>query len=266
MGVDQSPQPYIGAVPPGAYWIRNSYSGNALDLEGSNAAPGTPIVNYQVHRGLNQKWILEPGIRGYKIKNAKTGTFMGFASHDGINKGSSISGNPAAIEWDIVSEGSNYKIRLSADTSLILDLANYGTENGNKVIVWPDNCGANQHWILESCNPATYVGIIGPGAYWIRNGHTKAALDLAVPSCAPATPVINGEITRRPSQKWILETGTHGFRFKNAETGTYLSIAYRLAPVKYMNVTCNPLPMEWDVVKNGWNYRFVVFSSIGVQS
>ncbi|KAG8929960.1 hypothetical protein FRC02_004846 [Tulasnella sp. 418] len=121
----------------------------ALDLAGANPAPGTPVVNYHVHRGQNQKWMLESGNKGYRIKNAQTGTYLGLAANVIEKQGNSVSCNPTPAEWDVVADGSNFIIKLASNKNMVLDLA-YGVgKDGNKIIIWPMHGGANQQWIIE---------------------------------------------------------------------------------------------------------------------
>ncbi|KAG8964879.1 hypothetical protein FRC03_001268 [Tulasnella sp. 419] len=148
-GTVTNPNLYVGALAPGAYWIRNAHSKGALDLSQGDPTPGKPIVNWVPHGGEHQKWILESGTAGYKVKNAHTKTYLSFATNVSAAQNSSVSGNPTPVEWELVALGSNYQLLLAKNRSLVLDLADWKNNNGNRIIVWSNHKGANQQWIFE---------------------------------------------------------------------------------------------------------------------
>jgi len=139
---------YSGPLRAGTYAVRNAYSNAALDLAASDPAPGTAIANWTAHGGNNQKWTLEPGENGYKIKNVAAGTYLSFASGVPAAIGSRVSGNPTPVEWQLERQenGPNYFIHLASDPKLVLDLMDFKTENGAKIAAYPKNGGQNQLW------------------------------------------------------------------------------------------------------------------------
>jgi len=138
---------YVGAVPPGAYRIRNAYTGTALDLSGGGANDGTPCIGYHVGTGINQVWHLEQGQNGYTFKNGASGTFAGFREQptDGVL----LSGNSQSVEWQVNQADEGYQLHVASNPSLVVDLADGLKDDGAKICIWTNKNGQNQKWLLE---------------------------------------------------------------------------------------------------------------------
>ncbi|KAG8931814.1 hypothetical protein FRC03_011340 [Tulasnella sp. 419] len=139
---------YRGAVNPGTYYIRNVHTGTALDLAGGASTDGTKVIGYSAGSGNNQKWTLEPGSRGYRLKNAQSGTYAGFQSHESPTDGVLLTGNRNAPEWDVKQADQGYQFFIPG-TNYVLDLASGDRSDGAKICLWTNKGENNQKWNLQ---------------------------------------------------------------------------------------------------------------------
>lgn len=139
---------YRGAVQPGTYFIRNVHTGTALDLAGGAANDGTRVIGYSAGSGNNQKWTLEPGLKGYRLKNAQSGTYCGYQRHESPTDGVLLTGNNNSVEWDVRQADQGYQLFL-AGTNYVLDLASGDASDGAKICLWTNKGGNNQKWNFQ---------------------------------------------------------------------------------------------------------------------
>ncbi|KAG8910018.1 hypothetical protein FRC00_009015 [Tulasnella sp. 408] len=150
---------YKGAVPPGTYRVHSVHANTALDLYGGGKDENTPVLSYSVHTGPNQIWTFETGTYGYRIKNVASGTYLGFkelpkgkddpATGKPPSQGTELAGHSQPVEWTVTQADKGYLIHWAENQELVIDLAEGKTQDGTKIIVWPQHGGDNQKWRIE---------------------------------------------------------------------------------------------------------------------
>ncbi|WP_329048199.1 endo-1,4-beta-xylanase [Streptomyces violaceus] len=128
-----------GSSPgPNPTRLRNEGSGRCLDVDGANAAGGTPMIIWDCHGNANQRFTQNgPALQVLgKCLNvppdAAAGTRVQIQDCDG----------GANQQWVLNGNGT---IR-NGQNGLCLDVNGGGTANGSAVIVWNCHNGANQRW------------------------------------------------------------------------------------------------------------------------
>ncbi|MCC9710774.1 ricin-type beta-trefoil lectin domain protein [Streptomyces sp. MNU76] len=123
---------------PTTFRLRNEGSGRCLDVDGANAANGTPLIIWDCHSNANQQF----------TQNGAALQVLGKCAHvpPGAAAGTRVQvqdcGGGANQQWVFNSNGT---IR-NAQTGLCLDVNGASTAGGSAVIVWNCHDGANQRW------------------------------------------------------------------------------------------------------------------------
>jgi hypothetical protein len=140
---------YSGVLPLACYHVRNVHTGTALDLSGSSPADGTRVIGYQAGGDANQRWDLESGSQGYRIRNKAAGSYLGFQSHEQVQDGLLLTGNKNPIEWVLKQADQGYQVHLASNENLVLDLASGDASDGAKICLWSNNGQNNQKWNFQ---------------------------------------------------------------------------------------------------------------------
>lgn len=123
---------------PTTFRLRNEGSGRCLDVDGANAAGGTPLIIWDCHSNANQQF----------TQNGAALQVLGKCAHvpPGAGAGTRVQvqdcDGGAHQQWALNSNGT---IR-NAQTGLCLDVNGASTAGGSAVIVWNCHDGANQRW------------------------------------------------------------------------------------------------------------------------
>ncbi|WNZ07138.1 ricin-type beta-trefoil lectin domain protein [Streptomyces sp. 11x1] len=123
---------------PTTFRLRNEGAGRCLDVDGANAANGTPLIIWDCHSNANQQFTQNGAalqVLGKCVHvppGAAAGTRVQVQDCDG----------GANQQWVFNSNGT---IR-NAQTGLCLDVNGASTTGGSAVIVWNCHDGANQLW------------------------------------------------------------------------------------------------------------------------
>jgi poly(3-hydroxybutyrate) depolymerase len=123
---------------PTTFRLRNEGAGRCLDVNGANAANGTPMIVWDCHGNANQQFTQNGQalqVLGKCLNvpsDAAAGTRVQIQDcNGGTNQ-----------QWALNSNGT---IR-NAQNGLCLDVNGAGTANGSAVVVWSCHDGANQRW------------------------------------------------------------------------------------------------------------------------
>jgi endo-1,4-beta-xylanase len=123
---------------PTTFRLRNEGSGRCLDVDGGNAANGTPMITWDCHSNANQQFTRNGAalqVLGKCLNvppDAAAGTRVQIQDCTG----------GASQQWVLNSNGT---IR-NGQNGLCLDVNGASTANGSAVIVWSCHGGANQRW------------------------------------------------------------------------------------------------------------------------
>lgn len=123
---------------PTTFRLRNEGAGRCLDVNGANAANGTPLIVWDCHSNANQQFTQNGQalqVLG-KCLNVPTDAAAGTRVQiQDCNSGTNQ-------QWVFNSNGT---IR-NGQNGLCLDVSGAGTANGSAVVVWSCHDGANQRW------------------------------------------------------------------------------------------------------------------------
>ncbi|WP_244299045.1 ricin-type beta-trefoil lectin domain protein [Streptomyces viridochromogenes] len=123
---------------PSTFRLRNEGSGRCLDVDGANAANGTPMIIWDCHSNTNQQF----------TQNGAALRVLGKCVHvpAGATAGTRVQiqdcGGGAGQQWVFNSNGTIS----NGQNGLCLDVSGAGTAGGSAVIVWNCHDGANQRW------------------------------------------------------------------------------------------------------------------------
>ena len=141
-----------GPIPGGRYFLRNSASGDVLDVPGGNTANGTRLEQWPFNGGANQQWTLtDLGCGLYTIMNVATGKSID------VN-GQSLYDGGVVDQWDYTG-GANEQFLLTpaatGSTAYRIDNLNslkalddpgYSNTAGTDIDQWWYLGGSNQQW------------------------------------------------------------------------------------------------------------------------
>ncbi len=141
---------------PPFFMIVNRNSGMALDLIGGNTGNGARINQWSYdYNGPNQRWALAPTENSdhFRIVSWVSGKAASI-DMDSTAPGAQLhawdyTGNNPGQQFDLIDAGNGwYKIK-NVKSGLVLEVANAGTGNDNKVQQNTDNGGTHQQWRLQ---------------------------------------------------------------------------------------------------------------------
>jgi mannan endo-1,4-beta-mannosidase len=134
----------------GVYWITAKHSGKALDVQDWNQEAGGNVFQYDLHRGLNQQWIVTQANAGYYFifskfsgkcldvdgasKEVAANVFQ-WSFHGGTNQ-----------QWELLDAGGGYFHIMNRNSMKVLDVAGFSSENCANVMQYELHGGDNQKW------------------------------------------------------------------------------------------------------------------------
>lgn len=138
-------------IADGDYTLTNNDSGLVLDDPGGTTQPGTPMYQWTLNGGLNQKWFFaSDGNGSYTIQNVMSHLFLtdtnGSASPISLAQG--LPAGDATQLWSVTPSGSGYVIKNKA-TGLVFDDSRGTWTPGPSIILYPPNGGLNQNWKIQ---------------------------------------------------------------------------------------------------------------------
>lgn len=149
------------------YTLTNAASGQLMDVRYGSTAPGAPVVQWPSKNGANQQWLLTRTSSGaYTVRSANSGLCLDVPDPQNsvpqlVQNTCNGSGDQ---QWKIESVGGGTYTLANAASGLLVDNKESLDKEGNEIIQWPSNGGANQHWTLTpALTPLTRVGTYTAG-------------------------------------------------------------------------------------------------------
>ncbi|KAG8993471.1 hypothetical protein FRB94_010734 [Tulasnella sp. JGI-2019a] len=238
-------QLYTGDVAPGHYVITSKLVNQAINLFGNQAEDDTPIIIYPECGTKNERWDLIPGDRGYRFRNAITGTYLSSLQVETVGIGTVVTGNRDPIEFIVqLAEEGSYYIRLASNPSLVVDIKDASTQACTPLVLLIRDNGGNQRWNFGSGRPA-------PGKYLICSLLADQVLDIPTGSSEDFTPITTNTVDNSEHQIWELILGDNAYQFKNVHTGTYLGYPHNENSQMALTITGNSNPVEFTIERVG---------------
>jgi uncharacterized protein YvpB len=229
----------------GVYTITNVFSGKVLDVEAARKAGGAKVIQYHKTDGANQQWTLQKNEDGsYVITSVLDTSFVLDVSGSSDKNGAEIiiwrrRANAANQSFFLIPVQSTtpqagnvsfadgaYFIQDSLSPVRTLDITGNSTAQDAQVILWDENGGQNQKFVLTR-------DVLG--LYAIRPLHSGKALGVLPPSRelvhSPYLSAHSDDISYL-SQRWVLSTEESAeagasasvVRITNAATGLVLDV------------------------------------------
>ncbi|MGC0342417.1 glycosyl hydrolase family 95 catalytic domain-containing protein [Streptomyces sp. SLBN-8D4] len=135
----------------GPFKLVNRKSGKVMDVSGSSASDGGPVIQYTWSGGANQQWKLLPDHDGsFRLSNVNSGKVLdvpGSSTSNGTALDQSSDANGTHQWWKLVPAATSGYYRLvNIKSGLCADVQSGSTADGAKIIQWPANGGSNQEW------------------------------------------------------------------------------------------------------------------------
>jgi hypothetical protein len=139
-------------VADGDHVLLNLYSQLVLDDPGWSTASGIAIYEWPANGRLNQEWFLSYNGNGYyTIQNVASRLFLtdaNGATTEGISLEQAEPTHDDSQLWSLTATGTGYLIRNKA-SGLVVDDKGWSKSSGPNVILWLQDGGSNQTWVLE---------------------------------------------------------------------------------------------------------------------
>jgi endoglucanase len=139
-----------GTLANGTYYVKNSHSGDVIDIPGSKTANGTDLDQWPLNDGANQQWkVTGLGCGLYEITSVLDGSSLDIS-------GQSTASGAAVDEWSYWGGGNQQfvvaKDAAGSDTIASINslddvqVPGSSTTAGTKLDQGPPSSGANQEW------------------------------------------------------------------------------------------------------------------------
>lgn len=140
-------------VPIYPICIINKHSNKALDVTSWSLENNTPIQQYSLHKGDNQRWLLIPESDGhYHIMAMHSGCCLDVAgvSYDNGTKIQQYQKHNGANQlWSIISDGQGAYEIVVKHSKKCLEVANWSMNDGGSIEQYDPHGGDNQKWIFQ---------------------------------------------------------------------------------------------------------------------
>lgn len=170
--------PTAAKLSDGWYYLKNVNSQKYLQVTGNSGVAGQNVEIGTLTGAAGQKWYLTNTSDGYITLTSALGNFMLDVENKADTNGTNIqiyhgySGDSQKFVVQSTAENGVYTIGTKAsDAAKVVDVYNFGKEDGTNVIQWTYGGKANQQWIFEktsntenttpspSANPSTETGL-----------------------------------------------------------------------------------------------------------
>ncbi len=139
-------------LPDGDYLILNNLSKLVIDDPRTSTAPGTAMIQWRGHGGVNQEWFFSYDGNGYyTIQNVGSKLFLTDTNGDatpGIASRQSTPTHDATQLWSLSGTSSGFVIQNKA-TGLVMDDSGSSRTPGTGVVLSTPSGGANQSWTMR---------------------------------------------------------------------------------------------------------------------
>jgi hypothetical protein len=188
--------PSLGA----GFAIQSVGSGKVLDVKGGSQDDSAPIIQFQDHGGLNQRWRLESVGNGlFRIVSSASGKVLDVEGGS-LNNGARViqfrdHGGPNQ-RWKLILAGistAGPKGIRSQLTGLVLDVRGGSLDDGAQIIQFADHRGPNQRWVLQA---------LGGGFFSIISSASEKVLDVQGGSLDDGAAIIQFRKHGGPNQQW----------------------------------------------------------------
>jgi lipoprotein-anchoring transpeptidase ErfK/SrfK len=200
----------------GFYLIRPLGSAKALDVTGNQVLATTPVVQWSVHKAVNQQWAIrdnKDGTVSFVAKNsglvldvegaraAPEAKLILYYQHGGDNQRFVL--KPAKA--DPLAEGI-FSVVPSTSSSKVIDIESSSASSGARALAYKSHGGMNQKFQVTRTGAATYAfSVLSSGMYLTAGSGTVYQ--------APGS---GGKPTT--AQQWVASWSYGGVRFVNAAT------------------------------------------------
>ena len=190
---------------PAYFMIVNRNSGKALDLISGNTGNGAQINQWSYdYNGPNQRWVFAPTENAdhFRISSWVSGK-CACIEMDSTAAGAKLhafdyTGNNPGQQFDLVDAGNGYyKIR-NVKSGLILEVANAGTANNDRVQQAGDTGALHQQWRLQ------------PWGDYFARASTGKYICVENMGSTNGSPIIQYSWENNPWFKWRFESVTDG--------------------------------------------------------
>ncbi|MDX6693327.1 MAG: hypothetical protein QOF02_930 [Blastocatellia bacterium] len=168
------------SIDPNAYYrMVVQHSGKCMDVQNASYANGAPVMQYDCHDGLNQKWRFVPMSDGfYEIISANSGKCLD------VNQGSTADGaqimqydchGGTNQQWILNAEDGGFNVLVARNSGRVPSIAGVSYANGAKVLQWYYDFAPHQKWQLSltsgpppppTCDPAQEQDCYNRGGSW----------------------------------------------------------------------------------------------------
>lgn len=139
--------------PTGTFFIQSKLNPSlVLDGKGANMTAGTPVITWQLHKGLNQQWTFE---KGGVIRNKQSALVLDIAGLSDMFHGGIHAVNDVIIDKNSDDKRQEWAFDgvhiINLHKNMVLDIKGASKESGTQVIVYElkeTANDANQDWIL----------------------------------------------------------------------------------------------------------------------
>ncbi|KAG8884831.1 hypothetical protein FRB98_002121 [Tulasnella sp. 332] len=252
--------PFHGPFPEGKYLIQWSSNIDSAVFNLTSVVSNAP-VNMVVPESGNDKqvWEFEYAVKGYRIKNVATDTYLTYSPWAVPNQilgndGYIVCADESPVEWSLVQTGRTFAgryFRLRVVGGLNLqpndDLALYWNNEGSNNFLCLTGLTSGSTLIIRAVG--TTEAVISPVTPLIPANNKKCvirsafypevALDLFKGGSTTGNLVLINNVSGEDSQSWTLIKGGRGFRLKNVMAQDSLGFA---------PVTGTPVPDKKSVV------------------
>jgi hypothetical protein len=219
----QKPPLFEAGMP---YILINVKSGLVLEAPGSTTTVGAHLDQHLTSNGTNQRWIPTASGADWIWTNVNSGLALDLA---GTAEGSSTTQNTAdgsaTQTWNAVAVGDgSYKL-VNASTGFDMEVSGASSSNGADVDQWPDNGGANQHWIIaEMVN-----GFTSGKTYVMANVKSGLVLDIASQSKVAGTVLEQYTSNNGTNQRWVPTASGSSWIWTGVNSGLDIDVAGSVA-------------------------------------
>ncbi|GAA4409604.1 RICIN domain-containing protein [Actinokineospora soli] len=146
-----STPPATAPEPGVAYRLVAAHSGKAVDVSGASAAPGTPLIQWSVHGGLNQQFdFIASGDGHYRVRARHSGLVL---QVEGTAGGADITQRPdtnaPTQQWRLIAHPTGDVSLVNRHTGLAMDVWGASTADGARVSQWQTTNAPNQRFRLQ---------------------------------------------------------------------------------------------------------------------
>ncbi|ASO21182.1 GH43 family beta-xylosidase [Actinoalloteichus hoggarensis] len=168
VGAVPAPPPAAAAVavdPAASYVLVNRHSGKALDVYELATGDGARIAQYSRNDGAWQQWrFLDSGGGWYRLRSHHSDKVLEFVSTaDAVDLVQNTDANRPSQQFRLAESPDGHVRLINRVSGKAADVWEWSTDDGARVVQWPDTGGENQQWRLvqaDATPPGTFANPI----------------------------------------------------------------------------------------------------------